>query len=485
MTNPKSNDSEMKWKYRKFKNFFELCSPEFNSLIKTLMPLIRHGGDSIPLDTPSESLESFTHLLSGWKQAQKIIAEELIRRLSLIEHLEKEKKLAHSEKDYEKKKKCIGDIQIIKLEIRILRRCIDSIVWTILSNEHSSIRRLPINGTPDNLSEFNINDSMRVADEINRDPMAIAIITDITTFIHTGDLLSLIPDQGVSLIEIKSGKKNMEFSKAAAFSMKSECPHFDDEYTKTFDKNDLKHYQRTKRQLERAKNVIEAINTGQGFDNYHQSSVRIHDRNFRPYFYTDNIIKLWYEIYNGKSWAITDINECLFIGAYNNASMGFCGFNGWMEVSKISGTIFNILDSFSDCLSRPFFSLNLPDKLLLDIISGDLIIVLCFDHKRFFERAKRKHPELYSTLDFPSTTSDTKSMLSINGKGIAFKVDGMDNFIANGYETRIIFDQHHPDNLIDWSYRMSDLKKEHDKQKRIVKNKAKKKIVQARKRSRK
>ncbi|MCP6669341.1 hypothetical protein NL517_28520, partial [Klebsiella pneumoniae] len=136
----------------------------------------------------------------------------------------------------------------------------------------------------------------------------------------------------------------------------------------------------------------------------------------------------------------------------------FCGFNGWMEVSDISGTIYNILDSFSDYLSRPFFSLNLPDKLLLDIINSEFIIVLCFDHKLFFQRAQKKHPGLYSILDFPSKMADTKNMLSINGKGIAVKVDGMDNFIANGYETRAIFDQHEPDSLIDWSYRMSDLK---------------------------
>lgn len=485
MIDTKSNDSEMKWKYMKFKNLFELCTPEFNVIIKSLMTLIRHGGDPKSLDTRDESLENFTFLLSGWKRAQKIIAEELIRRISHIEHLEKEKKLAHSDKNYEKKKKHIQDIQINKLEIRILRRCIDSIVWTILSNEHSSLRRLTINGTPDNLSEFNINNSMRVADEINSNPMAIAIITDITTFIHTGDLLAFNPDQGISMIEIKSGKKNIDFSKAAMFSVKSECPQFDEEYTKDFDKKDLNHYQRTKRQLVRARNVAETINTGKGFDNYHQSPVIIQDRNFRPHFYTDKIIKLWHDIYNGKSWAITDINECLFIGAYKNANMGFCGFNGWMEVSDISGTIYNILDSFSDYLSRPFFSLNLPDKLLLDIINSELIIVLCFDHKLFFERAQKKHPGLYSILDFPSKMADTKNMLSINGKGIAVKVDGMDNFIANGYETRAIFDQHEPDSLIDWSYRMSDLKKASDKNKRILKKQSKKKIKRARKRSQK
>lgn len=481
----KDNNDEMYQKFRPFINLWERRSSEFHELIKTLMVLIRHGDNDESRHMGAEPLENFKRVLSGWKKAQKIIADELVIRLSRVEELEKEKKLAHSNKDYEIKKKCIRDIKGIKSEITILRRCIDSIVWTILRNEHSSIRRLPINGNPDNLSEFNIHDSMTVANEINTDPMAMAVITDMTTFVHAGDLIALIPHQGIALIEIKSGQKNIDFSKAAKFSVLNECPHFDDIYTKDFDKKDMKHYQRTKRQFKRAQNIIQAINTGIGFDNFHQSSVRIQDRNFQPDFYTDKIIDLWYKIYNGKSWAITEINECLFLGAYSDSYMGFCGFNGWMDVSNISGTVFNILDSFSDALARPFFSLNLPDKLILDIINGKFIVVLCLDHKRFAERANKKYPGLYSILDFPPTIIDTNKMLSVGGKGIASSVDGTVSFIANGYETRIIFDQHYPDSLIDWSYKMSDLKKEIDKKNRVAKKNAQKKIKEARKRSRK
>lgn len=485
MTTSKDNEEEIQRKYRPFINLWDRYSSEFNDLIKSLMVLIRHGDNADSQHTRAEPLENFKRVLSGWKQAQKIIACELIIRLSRVEQLEKEKKSAHSIKDYETKQKCIRDVSRIKSEIIILRRCIDSIVWIILDNEHSSIRRLPINGNPDNLSVFNIHDSMTVADEINADPMAIAIITDMTTFVHTGDLLAIIPKQGIALIEIKSGKKNIEFTEAAKFSVLSECPHFDDVYTEEFNENDLKHYQRSKRQFKRSQNVIEAIVTGSGFDNLAQSPVRIWDKNFQPNFYTDEIIDLWFKVYNGKLWAIHDINECLYIGAYSNTDMGFVGFNSWMDGCKISGTVFNILDSFSDPLSRPFFNLNLPDKLLLDIISGDLIVVLCLDHKKFAERANKKHPGLYKVLDFPSTIADTIDMLSVDGKGIASYVDSKASFIGSGYETRIIFDQHYPDNLIDWSYKISDLKKGIDKKKRIEKKIAQKKIKEARKRSKK
>lgn len=484
MVDSNENKEDMKRKYRPFINLWEWRSPEFKELIKKLMVLIRHGVDDNSKNLKIEPIEDFKRLLSGWKQAQQIIADELIVKLTRIQELEKEKKLAHSSKDYETKNQCIRNVKNIKSEIIILRKCIDSIVWMLLNNEHSAIRRLPINGNPDNLSAFNINDSMASANEINADPMAIAIITDITTFVHTGDLLALIPNKGIALIELKSGKKNIEFSKAAKFAVMSECNHFEEEYTKGFDKKDLKHYQRTKRQVERGRNVIEAISTGSGFDNLFQSPVKILDKNFQPDFYTDKIIGLWNKVYNGKSWAITDINECLFIGAYSNANMGFIGFNGWMDGCKISGRIFNILDSFSDPLSRPFFSLNLPDKLLLDIIDGNLIVVLCFDQKLFVDRANKKYPKLYKILNFPPEIIDTTNMLSINGKGIASCVENESSFIGIGYETRIIFDQQYPDNLIDWSYKMSDLKKEYDKKKSTEKNKAQRKLKKARKRSR-
>ncbi|HHZ8505217.1 TPA: hypothetical protein ACWL6U_002720 [Morganella morganii] len=485
MGNLKDNNVDMKKKYRPFINIWEHRSQDFKDLIIMLMSLIRQGDDSTPQSSGELSLRRFESLLNGWKKAQKIIADELITRLSLIEQLEKDKRLAHAEKKYDVKQKCIFDVMKNKSEINILRRCVDSIVWTMLHNEHSSIRRLPINGSPDNLSVYNINDSMRVADDINANPMAVAIITDITTFVHTGDLLALIPQQGIALIEIKSGKKNIEFSEAAKFSVLSGCPHFDDIYTKDFDSKDLKHYERTKNQVKRAQNVVEAIETGEGFDNYFQRQVKIQDRNFIPEFYTDKIIDLWYQIYNGKLWAIADVNECLFIGAYNNSDMGFCGFNAWMDGCKISGTVFNILDSFSDALSRPFFSLNLPEKLLLDIISGDLIIVLCFDHKLFAKRANKKYPGIYNIAEFPTSINDASTMLSVNGKSISSSIDGTDIFIGGGYEARIIFDQHCPDSLIDWSYKMSDLKKEVDKKARILKRKAHKKIKASRKCSRK
>lgn len=478
------NKEEMESKFRPFVNVWSKCTPEFIELIKKLIVLVRHGDNDATAQRSTEHAENFKRLLSGWKTAQNIIAEEIVIRLCSKKEIEKNKKLAHAEKDYKAKQACIRDEVRTGAEITILRRCIDSLVWTMLGNEHSSIRRLPINGSPDNLSERNILDSKSASDDINSDPLAFAVITDMTTFVHTGDLLALIPGRGIDLIELKSGKKNIEFSEAAEFAVESECPHFDEAFTKNFDKKDINHYQRAKRQIIRAKNVVDVIETGKGFDNFHQTEVRIQDRNFTPDFYSDKLVELWRKIYNGKNWAIEEINSCLYIGAYSRSDMGFVGFSTWMDGSKISGTVFNILDSFSDPLSRPFFSLNLPDKLLLGIIDNKLIVILCFDYKRFVEHANKKYSNLYFYTDFPSLMSRTEDMMSVDGKGIGSYVDNNISFLGNGYESRIIFDQHYPSSLIDWGYKMSDIRKHLSKINSAAKTKSHRKLKEKRKRSR-
>ncbi|MCQ4062106.1 hypothetical protein FK516_29965, partial [Klebsiella pneumoniae] len=100
------------------------------------------------------------------------------------------------------KEKCIDEINLKKIEVLILRRCVDSLIWSILDEEHSSLRRLPINAVNDNLSEDNIIDSMVAADLINQDKHAIAIVSDMSTFVHVGDLVTFNPLEGFQLVEV-------------------------------------------------------------------------------------------------------------------------------------------------------------------------------------------------------------------------------------------------------------------------------------------
>lgn len=155
------------------------------------------------------------------------------------------------------------------------------------------------------------------------------------------------------------------------------------------------------------------------------------------------------------------------MGVYPETQMGFVGFNSWVSHSGLNGRISNINDSFFDTLSRPFLSLNLPTDMLVDIMAGKLLIVMSFDHKKFFERANDRYPGLFTLEEYPENTENTENTekhahsqntLHIGLKGIASLVEGNVSFVGNGFETRILFDLQHPDNLIDWSYQRSDLR---------------------------
>ncbi|MFZ8385218.1 hypothetical protein ACO1LZ_14615, partial [Staphylococcus aureus] len=96
------------------------------------------------------------------------------------------------------------------------------------------------------------------------------------------------------------------------FSVISKCPHFEENFKNNMSGNDVKQFKRIKRQVVRGMNVLEAINTGEGFDNLHQSKVKIDEIDLPSEFYTHRLFKMWEVIRGGKNWAIDTIDECLF-----------------------------------------------------------------------------------------------------------------------------------------------------------------------------
>ncbi|MCY0605778.1 hypothetical protein ACQGRA_01850 [Klebsiella pneumoniae] len=141
--------------------------------------------------------------------------------------------------------------------------------------------------------------------------------------------------------------------------------------------------------------------------------------------------------------------------------MGFVAFNGWMDSIGIKSPVVNINDSFFDPLSRPFMSLHLPTEMLSDIMSGKIIIVMCFDNELFFHRANKMYPSLFLLSNAESTKQPLENILHVGSQGIASYVNGHASFLGNGIESRILFDQQRPDNIIEWSYARSDLKKQY------------------------
>lgn len=456
------HDAEMNRKLRPFMKFWTLFSPEFIGQMQKITRLIR--GDEAELarlNQEGDMMAGYEACVSRWKTAHKHIALSIVVRLDEIRELEAKKKEHHRNREKTQKDECIASIELKKLEIRVLRRTADALIWGMLGDEASSVRRLPIKADLDNLSKENIIDSLIAADELNRDPHRLAVVSDMSTFVHVGDLVMVSLQDGFQLVEVKTGTKNNELYQAAEFGFTSGCPHFEENFLKDKPAKDAQQFNRIKNQMIRAGNALEAIHTGKGYDNLMQSPVVIDDNNYQADFFSANIIKLAEEIKAGKTWAIDVIDECVYVGVYSETQFGFVGFNAWINGMGVKGNITNINESFFDSLSRPFLSINLPTELLTDVMAGKLLIVMCFDHEKFFERANARYPGLFTLEEYPQDPKKNalvQDSLRVGSKGIASLVEGIISFVGNGFETRILFDLQRPDNLIDWSYQRSDLK---------------------------
>lgn len=470
----------MQQRMRPFLPIRKFFDKDFISLVTELIYLIRsYGIEKVGINNSKKDINLFIPAVhEGWKKAQILISQNIINDINEVKELDIQKKEHHRQKNKEAKQECIKRIDILKAQIMILRRFIDSIVWTMLDDEHSTIRRLPLEDNLDNLSIKNLIEAIDVLEEINSDPFTIGISSDLTTFIHTGDLLIRNYFDGkLSIVELKSGWKNIEFCKAASFSLDSECPIFDEQYTKELSSVDLKHYQRTKKQIKHMRDVTTVINTGNGYDYLNKQTVKIKDNNYIPTFFSEKIMDSWRRISLGKLWDIHVIDECLFIGAYKNIEMGFVGFNSWMKTSNFNGTVFNINDSFKYKLTKPLLNLNLSDQVVKDILLGEFIVVLCLDNERFYNEANKIYSGLLKRKKITDNKLNLIDLVTINQEAIYSENDGHEVYLGTGFLSRIIFDLQNPRNIIDWIYKDSDVKHLDNK----LKNKEKKSALRAKK----
>ncbi|WP_222888570.1 hypothetical protein [Enterobacter sp. C2] len=459
MTNALDDSKVMEAKMRPFISSWKKLSPGLISTAKELLFLTRKYGIEKAGETEAlkNRIEFFSAVHEGWKLAQQKIAYEIITRLDEVTSLKAQSKDFHRQKKSEEKMRALKKAEVKEYEIKVLRRFIDSIVWILFDNEHSSIRRLTLPDGNDNLSKQNIIDSMAAADLINKEPTSIAIVSDLTTFVHAGDLVVMKLGQGIALTEVKTGEKNIEFSHAAQFSVEAKCEHFDKYFTQDFNEKDIKHYNRTKKQWQRLTDITGTINNGSGYDHYHKRQVKIEDENYIPEFYNQDIVNRWSDIKAGKNWSIDVIDECVYVGAYKTTEMGFVGFNSWMDGTNFKGRVFNISDSIGHHFVQPLFNLNLPYELIEDIISGEIIIVLCLDFKKFMELGNKKYPNLLHLAPHPKSFPDPNDYFMIGKEAIFSYKNGHMSFIGTGMESRIIFDLQRPANVIDWIYKGSDL----------------------------
>ncbi|MCE4069661.1 MULTISPECIES: hypothetical protein [Pseudomonas] len=435
-----------------------ILDSEFSALLSRLLFLLREYGISKvkpDVNNQENHLEFAKYVHEGWKIAHSEIAEKIVFYLGEIDKLEEQKKSNHKKKNAKEKQDCIKQIEILHARIKILRRFYDSIVWMFLFGEHSSIRRFVSAKGKDNLSPGTIAEAEEYLQHANADSNTIAICSDITTFIHSGDVLQFNIKSGLSLIELKRGEKNKQLAEAAEFSVASGCPHFVELFSQDLNSKEKKQFERVIKQLDIAKKIVTVIKEGKGKDINSDATISTPEVNIPPRFYTDTIVNLYQQLNKEKSWAIATIDNCLHIGVYSDRKMAMVGFNAWMDGEKCTDKVYNILHFIKDPLVRPLPYFDLPTELLNKIIHDEIIVAICLDIPHFIEESNKLHPGLLSLMskkDSREILSGWHQPLHHHGQIVQYQHNDIEGWLGSGLLSRIIYDFQKPLSVIEFHY---------------------------------
>ncbi|MGV6393652.1 hypothetical protein ACTUVN_002349 [Pseudomonas caspiana] len=440
--------------FERFLRLGMLLESDTKALMIRLLHLIRGNGiyKMIPSSENHENyLEFIAAVHDGWKLAQKLIVIEVCRNLSEISSLEAQKSDFHIRKNSVEKSKAIQKIKKLNLENNMLRRFVDSIVWNMLFDEHSTIRRLPIKKHGDNLSITNIEDIQEVIDQYNECPMTIAIMTDLTTFVHHGDI-ALRNSEGTSFIEVKSGSKSKVLLGIMEHSETLGCKLVEKILTKDFTRSERQQYKRTKNQAYRAKNLSSTLNTNEGYDQLTGRKVKITETKCDIKYYNDELLECWKKLEENGTYAISVIDSCLYVGIYKEPEFAYAGFSSWMSILECSNPIYNLTDSFFNALARPLPSLYMPTEFIEEIITGKIIVMGCLNTRGFYELSQKLYPSMI-TLARPPINSYIREM-NVDGKAMTITTSdqGVQGHLGDGLMNRMRFDLQSPRSILENQY---------------------------------
>ncbi|MGS0981164.1 hypothetical protein [Burkholderia glumae] len=446
--------------WRPFLRLAKYLSDEFLSRSEEWLFLVSEYGISKTPTRPTtkeEWLQFYAHCHDGWKKAQAQIAEFLTDAVRRRVEAKANEKQQHRLKDKEGCKQAHEEVRRINLEITFARRILDVILWTIFAGEHSTLRRLVVDGGEHSLSAENIAVAMRVADEVNKDPLVMALSTDMLSLVHVGDLIVTNRESGsIKFVELKAGEKNIEIAKTVEFAVRSECEMFEALATAKYDEADKKQYERVKRQAKRNKMIVSTIQDERGTDPNTGSEVIIQATREPPEFWTERIQRCYEKLTDEKKWAIDVIDGCVYLGVYSDQFSAFVGFNAWMAQIGCESKIYNLMDSFHDLLARPLGAVHLESDLRTKIFRGDILVIMCLDIRKFIELGNEMNPNgmrLATKAETAQMKPHRLGNFTLDGRYIVMEIDGEVMYMGAGTRDRILFDQHYPSQLL--AYRLA------------------------------
>lgn len=334
----------------------------------------------------------------GWKIAQCCIVEELTHISRQRAALGQFKKDARQNGNRELANSVGTAISGLDYAETLLRTVANSMIWIMFGSRRWIVRRLWAAGQPVPVTSISRETTLFV-DEINQNPEAVALMADITSLVDVGDVIvaHLGPEHPEPyIIELKEGEINNRIvSMVEEYGTDpSDVPS---EVLAGIDReigpHGRKHFERVARQNKRARNFESIANDDVGTDPETGAAMRNIGPELDVRTYDSALMEMMRTAADTGS-ALDCIDGCLWVGVYCSAPTQDKLRDDFLR--EIAGhgagrsfAEWNLRSVSTDPRLLPVFLRDLDPEAILDILLGDVQILVYIDWDAFFQQARQ------------------------------------------------------------------------------------------------
>lgn len=333
----------------------------------------------------------------------------------------------------------------------LLKGIADSMAWQMIGNQLCYARRFYKEQKQINLKQSNFKSVISAANQtISRDPGCFSLISDLTSFVQVGDLLTMGSRGGIGIGEVKEGKKNHEIFEFMKFFSNSGCPRSLHYFAQEHGESGIKQLQRMSRQVERMGHVKEVMTSGSSLDPDTNQKIYIPDEFvYMPDW--DEELNAILEKSDSKGWATDVIDDCLFIASYSKNSFigkGHIAFNMWLD--EFGGTKncprFRLFDSMTHPLALPIFNLKISQNHKFDLLFGRKNVCIGLNISALLDKLKKSGFTVREGTNKEASQLDQQGFHPYrhNDKAIYVGNEQQEMALMDGLFLRIIFHNQRP-----------------------------------------
>ena len=373
-----------------------------NRLRKITDFALRHASDRLPglnQHSGQEEVRAYIRTVwEGWKWAQACILEELVQISMGRTVLQQLKKDASKNRNQDLANWIGIAIRNLDHKEAILRTVANSMIWAMFRSRRWIVRRLWAKGQPVPVASISRETTLYVHD-VNESPDSVALMADITSLVDVGDVIvahlgSEHPEPYI--IELKEGDKNDRIvSMVEEYGTDSSevPPEVLDGIDREIGPHGRKQFERIGRQIRRARNFASIANDDFGEDPETGKPMQNIGPELEVATYDARLSEIMFAAAKTGS-AVDCIDGCLWVGVYySTAKEGELQENFLRQIADGGATrlfpVRNLLRVSTDPRLQPMFLRDLAPESILDIMLGDVQILVYIDWDAFFQLANQ------------------------------------------------------------------------------------------------